>query len=372
MHSLDLYLDHTISDDTQERLQTWGAALAQEGPHEPTRWHMHFHRYMRSVTVAASTNIEGNPMSAPQVDALLGGESVIAPQLAQLENLNYNRALDLATAFALTPTFIWTETVIRAINSTLLNSLPDDRLGRYRDGPVVVGGVYQAPSERMVEQLMGAFIAWLRDCDDHPLVRVALLHLNLVAIHPFFDGNGRTARVLSTLALMRAGVQAPELLSVETYLAGQRDQYFERLRTALGPTYQPDRHSVTEWIDYYVRISTALLDIETRLDEAWPHDLGLLGEALSHRGQPMEWATVLHMAATYPIRTREVAELYEHSLPWARGLLNDLVGAGWVRQEGRTRAARWFPTEQLRNLDLRFPVLIRQVERGQTLGLGLA
>ncbi|MEO8436986.1 MAG: Fic family protein [Chloroflexota bacterium] len=374
MHSLegDLYLSHAITPETQERLDAWSAALAQEAPHEPTRWHVHFHRYMRSVTVAASTAIEGNPMSAPQVDALLSGETVMAPMHAQQENLNYNRALDLATTFALTPTFLWTETIPRAINSTLLHSLPDDRLGRYRDGPVIVGGTYQAPSEHVVDRLMGTFIEWLRDCDEHPLVRVALLHLNLVAIHPFFDGNGRTARILSTLALMRAGVQAPELLTVETYLAARRVEYFQRLSDALGESYQPDRHSATEWIDYYVNVSTGLLDIETRLDEAFPIDLGVIAATLDRLGQPPGWATVLHMAATYPVRSRDIAEVYERSLPWARGLLNQLVTAGWLHQEGRTRASRWLPTPQLMRLDLRFPVLISQFESGQTLGLDVA
>jgi hypothetical protein len=370
MHSTaDLYVTHTITAATQAGLDAWSAALAAEPPHEPTRWHMHFHRYMRSVTVAASTNIEGNPMSAPQVDALLSGEAVVAPMSAQAENLNYNRALDLATTFALTRSFGWHESVVTAINSTVMHGLPNDRLGRYRDEPVFVGGVYQAPDEHVVEGLMGAYVEWLRGCTEHPLVMVALLHLNLVAIHPFLDGNGRTARVLSTLALMRSGVQAPELLSVETYLAGNRDEYFERLRTTLGPSYQPDRHSATEWVEYYVRMSTALLDLDRRLDEAWPHDLGLLSEALEHRGNPLEWTTVLHMAATYPIRTRDVAEIYERSLQWARTLLGRLVEAGWLRQEGRTRASRWFPTEMLSGLDLRFPAILRQVEQGQTLGL---
>ena len=372
MHSLDLHIAHSITPETRARLDEWTAAMAIEPPHEPSRWHLHFRRYMRSVTVTASTNIEGNPMSPPQVDALLSGEIVNAPSRAQLENLNYNRALDLATAIAMTDSFDWQEATIRAINSTVMHNLPMDHLGRYREVPVTVGGVYQAPEALAIPALMRSLVAWLRESDDHPLVRVALLHLNLVAIHPFEDGNGRTARVLSTLELMRAGVRVPELLSVETHLSAHRDEYFERLRTTIGPAYQPDRHAATEWVDYYVRISTALLAIETRLDEAWPHDLGLLTEVLGRQRQPLDWAMALHMAASAPIRTRDIAEMYERSLPWARNFLGRLVNAGWLRQEGRTRASRWLPSEQLTSLDLRFPDLIRLYEQGQTLGLDVA
>lgn len=373
MHSLDdsLHVSYAITPETQARLDEWNAALEREVPHEPSRWHIQFHRYLRSVTVTASTRIEGNPMSSTQVDALLRGESVGAPNRAQLENLNLNRALDVATAFGVDDTHEWQESTIRVVNSTVMNSLSDDRLGRYRDGPVTVGP-YSPPDPLALPGLMQGFVAWLRGCQDHPVVRAALLHLNLVAIHPFADGNGRTARVLSTLELIRSGVRAPELLSVETYLAAHRDEYFERLHTTLGDSYQPDRHSATEWVEYYVRITTALLDIERRIDEAWPHDLWTLTNLLERRNEPRDWAPILHMAATYEIRTSEVAETFERSQPWARAHLNRMVAAGWLRQEGRTRASHWLATDLLRNLDLRVPVLMSQLERGNTLGLDAA
>jgi Fic family protein len=372
MHSLaeTLHVSYHISAETQRRLDAWSAALLVEPPHEPSRWHVQFRRYMRSITVAASTRIEGNPMSSPQVDALLAGETVMAPQQAQLENLNLNRALDVAMAFGVTESFQWQESTIRVLNSTVMHNLPDDRLGRYREEPVTVGP-FLPPDHHIIPDLMRAFEEWLRDCQDHALVRAALLHMNLVAIHPFLDGNGRTARVASTLELVRSGVRAPELLSVETYLASHRDEYFEQLHRALGDSYQPDRHSASEWVEYYVRITTALLDIERRIDEAFPHDMYLLDDLLSRRHEPTEWMHILHMAAAYHIRTSEVADFFGRSLPWARSQLNRMVEAGWLRQEGRTRAAHWLASDMLRGLDLRVPALLEQLERGQHPTLGL-
>jgi hypothetical protein len=59
-------------------------------------------------------------------------------------------------------------------------------------------------------------------------------------------------------------------------------------------------------------------------------------------------------------------------LGWARAFLGRLVGGGWLRQEGRTRAARWLPTDRLTSLDLRFPHLVRLYEHGETLVLEVA
>jgi hypothetical protein len=374
MHSLmeSLYLAHQLSEATTARLAEWDVALAAEPPHAPSRWHMRFHRYMRSVTVAASTRIEGNPTSTPQVDALLSGDPVSAPHQRQLENVNLNRALDVATAFALTDTYEWQESTLTVVNSTVMQGLPNDRQGRYREEPLTVAGIYHPPEHAQISALMRQLIYWLRESEEHPLVRVALLHLNCVAIHPWLDGNGRTARVASTLELMRSGVRAPELLTVETYLAAHRDEYFERLRTTLGPDYRPNRHSATEWVEYYVQISTALLELENRVEEAWPHDFGLLTEVLLRYGHPLDWGPVLHMAAYTPVRSREVGEMFERSTPWARALLGQMARAGWLRQQGRTRASHWVAEPRLTSLDLRVPELLGRLEAGQTLGLDAA
>ena len=85
-----------------------------------------------------------------------------------------------------------------------------------------------------VPHLMRTLSDWLESSSDHPLVRAALLHLNVLAIHPWIDGNGRNSRVLPTLELLRAGVRAPELGNIEPYLASNRAEYIAQLRAAHG------------------------------------------------------------------------------------------------------------------------------------------
>ena len=365
-----LHLGYLLSEEGTRDLRLWDEAVRAEPPFQPIRWHMALARYLRSATVTASTRIEGNPMSLTQVDALLQGERVDAPAIAQLENVNYNNALDLATTFALTPDFEWSETIIRALNHTIMRNLPDDRQGRYREEPVSVAGFYSAPEHPTVSRLMHNLIAWLRDSEDeHPLIRAALLHLNMVAIHPFLDGNGRTARIVCSLEMMRSRVGAPELISVEPYLAEHRDEYFKRLAATLGPSYQPDRHDATPWVQYYVRLSAGRLELEARLREALPLDVGSINQGLEQAGEPLSWGWLIHWASVTPIRTRQVAGALHRSMPNARALLGAMNGAGWLRREGRTRGAVYHPGERLLALDLRTPVIVERYVHGDTLGL---
>lgn len=376
MNPLDfplLHLGYILTADEVRALRRWDEAVQAEPPFQPIRWHMALARYLRSATVTASTRIEGNPMSLPQVDALLQGERVDAPAMAQLEVVNYNNALDLATTFALTPDFEWSETIIRALNHTIMRNLPDDRQGRYREEPVHVAGFYDPPADETVARLMHDLVAWLRsENNEHPLVRTAILHLNMVAIHPFLDGNGRTARVVCSLEMMRSQVGAPELISVEPYLAEHRDEYFERLAATLGPSYQPGRHDATPWVQYYVRLSAGRLDFEARLREALPLDAGTINQALERTEEPLAWGWIIHWASVTPLRTREVASALHRSMPNARALLGAMTTAGWLRREGRTRGATYFPGARLLELRLRTPAIVNQFVNGDTLGLDTA
>src|SRR3972149_1979235 len=128
MDSLDerLYVAHSLSTECLQSTAAWDAAIAEGPPHEPIRWHARYHRYMRSVVVSASTRIEGNPMSPPEVDALLSSDTVTQHE-RHIENLNYNRALDLVTSFAVHSTFEWQAAAFAAIKRTLLHRLPPDR-----------------------------------------------------------------------------------------------------------------------------------------------------------------------------------------------------------------------------------------------------
>lgn len=200
---------------------------------------------------------------------------------------------------------------------------------------------------------------------DTPLVRAALAQLNLIAIHPFEDGNGRTARLLSALEMIRDGAVAPELISVEAYLRRNRDEYISALNEAVGYTYDPENHPATSWLEYYTRISLDRLDGRNRIDDALPADLGEVTAALRDADDPADWAPTLLAARVAPLRTNVVAQLARRSAPVVRAELARMVRQGWLRAEGRTRGRRYLPTERLQSIRLRVPDMVRAMHAGE-------
>lgn len=110
----------------------------------------------------------------------------------------------------------------------------------------------QFPPDRDVGPMIDALLAWVnsRDAETlHPVVRAALFHQRFTAIHPFRDGNGRTARALTTLLLWRAGFPA-EILVLQRILDERRDAYVASLRAA-------DRGRYQNWVQFFAQ---AVLD----------------------------------------------------------------------------------------------------------------
>jgi Fic/DOC family len=284
---------------------------------------------------------------------------------------NYNRALNLARDTSLRPDFSWSHEIIHVINATVMDGLPHDTHGNYRgSGEDVFVGTFTGPSPLLVQTLMDELVIWLRrPGPTPPLVRSALLHLNMIAIHPFNDGNGRTARVLTAMELMLDGVRSPELISIEAYLRRNRDEYVDALRTTLGLSYDPDNHPVTGWLDYYTRISLDRLEARNRILDGLPTDIGVLIAALADAGEPLDWAVTLLAARISRMRTAALAGLTGRSSPAARAELGRMTRAGWLEPRGATRGRWYAPSERLHAIQLHVPELMRLLAAGAQLML---
>ena len=325
----------------------------------------------RDASVSGSIGIEGNPLQPEQVEQVLAGASVAEDPVHVREVENYNRALNLARDAALRPDFEWSHDFIHLINAAVMEGLPRDTRGNYRTGEdeEIHVGIFRGPSPLVVQGLMDELVAWLRTSLPQPLVRSALLHLNLIAIHPFNDGNGRTARILASVELVRDGVRAPELISIEAYLRRNRDEYIEMLRTTLGESYDPENHPATVWLDYYTRISLDRLEVRNRILDAVPTDLGVLFAALADHGDTVSWASVLLAARVSRLRTARLAQMTGRSMPAARAEIGRMARAGWLDPRGQTRGRWYAPTDRLAALPLRVPGLMRMMAAGEQLSM---
>lgn len=369
MNSLHTHISPSM--EVRDRLDRWNNA-AREPARSPTSWHLAaLWTAARSATVAASTAIEGNPLTDAEVQEALGSGTVGPGGAPVREILNYNEGMNIAARAAQRPGFEWSEDIIQQIDATVTAGLAVDTHGAYRTEDVRAG-IFQGPHHLLVPRLMQELVGWLRSAELSPLIRSALVHLNLIAIHPFGDGNGRTARILSSLELMRAGVHAPELITIETYIRAHREEYIDALRTTLGESYDPEEHSATPWIDYYTRISLERLEARNRLMEAMPNDIGVVAVQLQEARENLDWTPILLAARYAPIRTSAMARVFRMPAVTMRTQLAAMVAAGWLTARGRTRSRRYEPSARLAELPLRSPDIMRILRAGGQLGLWAA
>ena len=125
---------------------------------------------------------------------------------------------------------------VRQIHKLVLSQIDDENAGQYRSTPVRIAGVDHIPPEAWeIPRLVTEWGDWLNDHHNkiHPINRAALAHHRLVAIHPFIDGNGRTARLVLNLILMQAGYPPTIIHNF------QRKQYYRVLAQADDGSPEP-------------------------------------------------------------------------------------------------------------------------------------
>jgi Fic family protein len=156
-----------------------------------------------------SNAIEGSTLNLRETQLILetgltvGGRSL----REHLEVINHREAIEYVATVTAGGEPI-TARHVRQIHRLVLARIDDDSAGQYRTMPVrIVGSTHQPPEAWQVPHLMTNWATWLTNptLTLHPIERAALAHHRLVAIHPFLDGNGRTARLVMNLLLMREG-----------------------------------------------------------------------------------------------------------------------------------------------------------------------
>lgn len=210
-----------------------------------------------------STEIEGNKLNMGQVEALYAKKKVDAPDRDIYEVKNYLNALKFIEKTVEEKQPI-TEKVILKIHKLVADkTLAPQFCGHYRPGPIYVvrrrlgmpqETLYTGPEAKRVPQLISEFIAWLKESEKQeisPVLVAAIAHMEIAAIHPFNDGNGRTARALATLILYQRGYDFRRLFALEDFYNTDRPSYYKAIN--LGKTYDERRTDITSWLEYFVK-----------------------------------------------------------------------------------------------------------------------
>ena len=157
-----------------------------------------------------SNRIEGNTLTLQETELVVNKGVTIAGKSMRehLEAINHAEAIDYIKDFAKNDLEI-IERTIKEIHALVLHGINREYAGRYRTVPVMISGSQHVPPQPyLIEKQMEDFMIKFKEMEKekvHPVLIAAYLHDELVRIHPFIDGNGRTSRLLMNLCLLRHG-----------------------------------------------------------------------------------------------------------------------------------------------------------------------
>jgi Fic family protein len=206
--------------------------------------------------------------------------------------------------------------------------------------------VFRPPDHERVPDLVDEMCQIMEAADWHPAVAAAWVHVALAAVHPFSDGNGRTARVLSSLTLYRGGFKHPAFTNLEEWWGRNTAQYYAAF-DCLGSTF--DRAAdVTPFVE--VHLSAQLSQVyELALRQRTEGLLWtVLENLLEERGLPSRLANALYDSFFgRAVTNGYYRDLIQASAATARNDLQGAVAAGFLEPVGHTRGRRYEPGKRL-------------------------
>lgn len=219
----------------------------------------------RKKSSYASVAIEGNPLDEKQANEAIEKTSrhLLKPEqevknyylaLQQLEN-----ELNKKTKFSIS--------LILKIQKIVVKGESKEKIG-FR-GPMPAGFLfavydektakaeYIPPEYNEVQELLSELVDYVNNSDDHPFIKAAIVHYQMVTIHPFEDGNGRTARLMCQYILDMYGYSFKNLGSLEEYYMYNQEEYYDSLQMNLPALYYNGRNNpphIEIWVDYFLRM----------------------------------------------------------------------------------------------------------------------
>ncbi|EKE00122.1 MAG: hypothetical protein ACD_22C00089G0004 [uncultured bacterium] len=223
-----------------------------------------------------SNAIEGNTLSRAETAMVVEKGITVEGKTLQehIEAVNHAQAYDWVLNNIETPRQEITENTILEIHKLILQKIDDTNAGRIRTVPVrIAGSLVVMPNAMKVPDLIKEFVRWLQTSKDHPVTIAIDAHLKLVSIHPFIDGNGRTARLLMNLLLMQAGYP-PAIIRKE-----DRKQYIACIeKVQLGGSNSDYYALMHEAVDRSLTIYLDALENKTQEEVLVKKDLLKIGE----------------------------------------------------------------------------------------------
>ena len=223
-----------------------------------------FRKNTKKRSSYASNHIEGNPLTYEQADAAIESKNrhFLKPEQ---EIRNYYLALELLEKKLENKEPISLKLIFE-VQKQICDGEPKEKIGlRGAMPPGVLFAVwnddgtpaYIPPEYSEVLDLLNELIQYINESNDHPLIKAAVIHYQLVTIHPFEDGNGRTARIISNYYLSLNGYGFKNVGSLEEYMSYDIDEYYDSIQMNLPVLYYDGRNDPPHpeiWINYFLKV----------------------------------------------------------------------------------------------------------------------
>ena len=309
----------------------------------------------RLASTHYSTAIEGNRLTQEQVrEVIAGGGKFPNREKDEQEVRHYYKALDYVERLAARSGHI-TEPQIQTIHSLAFTGR--EKSTPYRDGQNVIREgargivVYIPPKAEDVPALMHGLVEWIgKQADNLPVPLLAgIAHYEFATIHPYYDGNGRTARLLATLLLHKYGYGMRGIYSLEEYYARDLPAYYAALTVGGNDDYYEGKRAsadITGFLEYFVSgMADSFAKIKSHAEKA--KDAGTSDQSSSLRSlNPQQRRALQLFFKNEQITALNVAEFFSVSARQARHLCGKWVESGFIviaNPAPKTRSYRLAP-----------------------------
>lgn len=333
-------------------------------------WEARFRKDAVIRTVHYGTHLEGNNLSKEQVESMFGedlhnlnasGDNIVARERDIQEVLNYRQVLKFIDdrGVPVESTYGRVKTTYQPYDLKTLEEihglvthhiLPEEEQGQLRQVQVIIRDnmsgeiIYRPPPAPAVPIQLSEFFEWINSPNsrlvDNPILRAGITHWELARIHPFTDGNGRTARAATLLVLFQEGYDVKRFFSIEQYYDQNPRDYYQALKISAANL----NGDITRWLEYFTDgLAIELTRIKDRV-LALSRDIKLkskLGQqiALSER----QIRVLEYMEANHGILTTKSLNSVFPMISRDTLLrdMNDLLIKKIVRKIGITKGARY-------------------------------
>ncbi len=298
-----------------------------------------FEKAAREVSAYASTSIEGNPLPLTEVKRVLKSRPANIRD-SEKEVINYNQALVTLNQLLQSDQLEVSLKLILDIHKQVISGLlPAHETGKLRQKPVIVNDprtgkiVYIPPEVERIQVLVDDLIAYVGDNSKtvNPLILAGIFHKQMVMIHPFMDGNGRTTRLATKVLLAKMGLNTFNLFSFENYYNQNVTKYFQTVGEYGDYNELAESIDFTIWLVYF---TGGLIDELLRVNKLLPN----IGNTPETKLEVYHLKMLEYIKQNGFISDRNYAELTDRAKATRTMDFQKLLDLGLLERRGKGRS----------------------------------